>query len=92
MRTRIAAALTGLVLATGTLVGTAVAGPGATDREEEEVRDEISKVVCPVLKELKGVLDQKKLDELLKKFGCDKQKDPTQTTTTTSEPSDHGGH
>jgi hypothetical protein len=90
MRTRIAAALTGLLLAAGTLVGTAVAAPDGTDREQE-VRDEISKVVCPVLEKLKGVLDPAQLEELKKKFGCDKQQDPTETTTTTSEPSDHGG-
>jgi hypothetical protein len=88
MRTRIAAALTGLTLAAGTLVGTAAAAPDGTDRQDE-VPKEVREVLCKVLKDLNDKLKLPELDKVLKELGCDSDQKPTETST--SEPSENGG-
>jgi hypothetical protein len=85
MNQRLAAALLGITMGLATFAGSTIAvSAAAPEKKEAEVlnQDQVSKVICRVLKDL-DLLDHPELKDLVKKLGC-KKSDPTSTTTTTT--------
>ncbi|MCE6996997.1 hypothetical protein LZG04_19625 [Saccharothrix sp. S26] len=87
MNQRLAAALIGTTMGLATFAGSTIAVSAAAPEPEppQLTQEDVSKVICRVLKEL-DLLDDPNLQDLVVKLGC-KKTSPTQTTTTqASEP------
>jgi hypothetical protein len=86
MNQRLAAALIGVTMGLATFAGSTIAVSAAAPEAKEPAvlnQDEVSKVICRVLKDL-DLLDHPALEHLVKQLGCKKSGGPTSTTTTTT--------
>lgn len=85
MNQRLAAALIGTTMGLATFAGSTIAVSAAAPQAQEPphlTQDEVSKVICKVLKEL-DLLDHPDLKDLVEGLKC-KKTDPTETTTSTT--------
>ncbi|QQQ76534.1 hypothetical protein IOD16_36995 [Saccharothrix sp. 6-C] len=86
MNQRIAAALIGATMGLATFAGSTIAVSAAAPKAEQPPQlqqDQVSEVICRVLKEL-DLLDNPALADLVKNLKCKDSDKPTETTTSTS--------
>ncbi|PSL55424.1 hypothetical protein B0I31_105387 [Saccharothrix carnea] len=82
MNQRLAAALIGTTMGLATFAGSTIAVSAAAPEPAppQLQQDEVSKVICQVLEQLK-LVDHPSLADLVEKLGCKKSEDPTETST-----------
>ncbi|MFJ6670416.1 hypothetical protein ACIQMJ_04825 [Actinosynnema sp. NPDC091369] len=85
MNQRIAAALIGTTMGLATFAGSTIAVSVASPEPAppQLQQDQVSEVICEVLKKL-DLLDHPALEDLVKNLKCEKKEKPTTTTTTTT--------